>query len=74
VRFTYDAVDGDADPRHEGKGYHGTTIGIPSSVNHGGKRGVAFDNQVGVEVRDEKSGLAFRRLDLLAALRHVMRR
>lgn len=48
VRVTYDAVDGDTDPKHEGKGYHGTTIGIPSSVNHGGKRGVAFNNQLAI--------------------------
>lgn len=48
VRVTYDAVDGDDDPKHEGKGYHGSTIGIPSSVNYGGKRGVAFNNQLAI--------------------------
>lgn len=48
VRAVYDAVDGDNDPKHEGKGYHGSTIGIPSSVNHGGKRGVAYNNQIAV--------------------------
>jgi hypothetical protein len=48
VRAVYDAVDGDNDPKHEGKGYHGSTIGIPSSVNHGGKRGVAFNNQLAI--------------------------
>ncbi|MCB1276266.1 S8/S53 family peptidase [Prosthecobacter sp.] len=48
VRVTYDAVDGDDDPKHEGKGYHGSTIGIPSSVNHGSKRGVAFNNQIAI--------------------------
>src|SRR5688572_13819171 len=48
VRVTFDAVDGDTDPKHEGKGYHGTTIGIPSSVNHGGKRGVAYNNQIAI--------------------------
>lgn len=48
VRVTHDAVDGDADPSHEGRGYHGSTIGIPSSVNHGGLRGVAFNNQIAV--------------------------
>lgn len=48
VRVTYDAVDGDDDPKHEGKGYHGSTIGIPSSVNFGGKRGVAFNNQLAI--------------------------
>ncbi len=48
VRVTFDAVDGDNDPKHEGKGYHGSTIGIPSSVNFQGKRGVAFNNQLAV--------------------------
>ena len=48
ILVTYDAVDGDDDPKHEGRGYHGTTIGIPSSVNYGGKRGVAFNDQLAV--------------------------
>lgn len=48
VLVTYDSVDGDTDPKHEGRGYHGSTIGIPSSVNHDGKLGVAFNNQVAV--------------------------
>jgi len=48
VRVTYDAVSGDDDPSHEGRGYHGSTIGIPSSLNFDGKRGVAFNNQIAV--------------------------
>jgi hypothetical protein len=48
VLVSYDSVDGDDDPRHEGRGYHGSTIGIPSSLNHGGKWGVAYNNQVAV--------------------------
>ena len=48
VLVTYDSVDGDTDPKHEGKGYHGSTIGIPSSVNYGGKWGVAYNNQLAV--------------------------
>jgi hypothetical protein len=48
VRAAWDAVDGDGDPKHEGRGYHGSTIGVPSSVNHGGKWGVAYRNQVAV--------------------------
>ncbi|HIE95438.1 MAG TPA: hypothetical protein EYQ63_00145, partial [Fuerstia sp.] len=48
VLVAYDSVDGDDDPKHEGRGYHGSTIGIPSSVNHGGKRGVAYNDQVAV--------------------------
>ena len=30
VRVSYDSVSDDDDPRHEGKGYHGSTIGVPS--------------------------------------------
>jgi len=48
LRVTYDAVDGDNDPKHEGKGYHGSTVGIPSSVNFESKRGVAFNNQLAI--------------------------
>lgn len=48
VRVSYDSVDGDDDPKHEGKGYHGSTIGVPSSLNYGGKWGVAYNNQVAV--------------------------
>jgi len=48
VLVTYDAVDGDNDPKHEGKGYHGTTIGSPSSLNYGGKWGVAYNNQLAI--------------------------
>ncbi len=48
VLVSYDSVDGDDNPQHEGRGYHGSTIGIPSSVNYDGKLGVAFNNQVAV--------------------------
>lgn len=48
VLVAHDAVDGDNNPKHEGRGYHGSTIGIPSSVNYGGKWGVAYNNQVAV--------------------------
>ena len=48
VRVAYDAVDGDDDPKHEGKGYHGSTIGIPSSIHCENKRGVAFNNQLAI--------------------------
>lgn len=48
VLATFDSVDGDDDPKHEGRGYHGSTIGIPSSLNYQGKLGVAFNNQVAV--------------------------
>ena len=48
VLVSYDSVDGDEDPSHEGRGYHGSTIGFPSSLNHAGKWGVAYNNQVAV--------------------------
>lgn len=48
VLVSYDSVDGDDNPRHEGRGYHGSTIGVPSSLFYGGKWGVAYDNQVAV--------------------------
>lgn len=48
VLVTHDAVDGDDDPKHEGRGYHGSTIGIPSSLNYQGKWGVACNNQLAV--------------------------
>jgi len=48
VLVSYDSVDGDSDPKHEGRGYHGSTIGIPSSLNYKGKWGVAYNNQVAV--------------------------
>ena len=48
VLVSYDSVDGDSDPKHEGRGYHGSTIGVPSSLNYNGKWGVAYNNQVAV--------------------------
>ncbi|MBT7916618.1 MAG: hypothetical protein HN617_03650, partial [Planctomycetaceae bacterium] len=48
VLVTYDSVSDDSDPRHEGRGYHGTTIGIPSSLNYQGKWGVAYNNQLAI--------------------------
>ena len=39
VLVAYDSVDGDDNPQHEGRGYHGSTIGIPSSLNYQGKLG-----------------------------------
>jgi hypothetical protein len=48
VRVAYDSVDGDDNPKHEGRGYHGSTIGVPSSLNFEGKWGVAYNDQVAV--------------------------
>lgn len=44
----YDSIDDDDAPAHGKTGYHGSTIGVPSSVNFGGKRGVAYNNQVAI--------------------------
>ncbi len=38
VLIAHDAVDGDDNPMHEGRGYHGSTIGMPSSVHYKRKR------------------------------------
>lgn len=46
VLTTYDAVDGDNDPSHVKPGYHGTTVGYPSSINYLNKRGVAYNDYV----------------------------
>jgi len=48
VLVTYDSVDGDDNRKQEGRGYHGSTIGVPSSLNYGGKWGVAYNNQLAV--------------------------
>ncbi len=64
VLVAYNSVDGNDDPKHVGRGYHGSTIGIPSSLNYKGKHGVAFNNQLAVvralecchcNVKDSKS-------------------
>ncbi len=46
----YDAVDGDDDPTPVPPGYHGTTIAFPSSLNHEGKLGAAYNNSV-IQIR-----------------------
>ncbi|MCE9606583.1 MAG: S8/S53 family peptidase [Planctomycetia bacterium] len=48
VLASYDSIDGDDNPAHGKSGYHGSTIGMPSSLNYQGKRGVAFNNQVAI--------------------------
>jgi len=42
----FDGIDGDDDPSHGKRGGHGSSIGVPSSVNFQGKLGVAYNNQV----------------------------
>ncbi|MBM3801294.1 MAG: hypothetical protein FJW26_03170 [Acidimicrobiia bacterium] len=42
----YDSIDRDDDPTPVPPGYHGTSVGFPSSLNYQGKLGVAFNNQI----------------------------
>ena len=46
VLVAYDAVDGDSDPAHVKPGYHGTTVGYPSSLYFQDQRGVAYHDYV----------------------------
>lgn len=46
VIATYNSIDHNEDPTPVPPGYHGTSVGYPSSLNHDGKRGVAYNNFV----------------------------
>ncbi len=46
VLATYDSIDKDNDPSPVPPGYHGTTVGFPSSLNHNGKLGIAYNDYV----------------------------
>jgi len=46
VLATYNSIDDNEDCAHVPPGYHGTTVGYPSSMNHDGVRGVAYQNHV----------------------------
>ena len=47
VVATYNSIDGNDNCAPVPPGYHGTSVGFPSSLNHSsGKRGLAFNNQV----------------------------
>lgn len=46
VVATYNSIDGNDDPTPVPPGYHGTSVGYPSSMNHDGVRGVAYNNNV----------------------------
>jgi len=46
VLATWDSIDNDPDPTPVPPGYHGTSIGYPSSLHHNGVLGVAFNNYV----------------------------
>lgn len=46
VIATYNSIDGNADPTPVPPGYHGTSVGYPSSLNHEGVLGVAYNDFV----------------------------
>lgn len=46
VKATWNSIDGNDDCSPAGPGYHGTSVGYPSSLNYGGRLGVAYNNQV----------------------------
>ncbi len=46
VIAAYNSIDGNADPTPVPPGYHGTSVGYPSSLNHEGTLGIAYDNHV----------------------------
>lgn len=46
VVATFNTVEGGTDPSPRPPGYHGTTVGYPSSLNHEGVLGVAYNNHV----------------------------
>jgi hypothetical protein len=46
VVATWNSIEGNADANPVPPGYHGTSVGYPSSLNHNGIRGVAYNNAV----------------------------
>ena len=46
VIVSYNSFDDNDDPTPVPPGYHGTTVGYPSSLNHDGIRGIAYNNFV----------------------------
>jgi hypothetical protein len=46
VIATWNSIDRNDNPAHVPPGYHGTTVGHPSSMNLNGKMGVAYNNFV----------------------------
>lgn len=46
VAATWNSIDGNDDCRHVPPGYHGTTVGNPSSMNLNGVHGIAYNNFV----------------------------
>jgi hypothetical protein len=46
VIATYNSIDNNDDPAPVAPGYHGTSVGYPSSLNYEGTLGIAYNNQV----------------------------
>ena len=46
IAATYNSIDGDEDCSPVPPGYHGTSVGFPSSLNSGGRKGLAFNDRV----------------------------
>jgi hypothetical protein len=46
VTAAHNSIDGNDDPTPVAPGYHGTSVGYPSSLNHLGVHGVAYNNFV----------------------------
>ena len=46
VAATYNSIDGNDDPTPVPPGYHGTSVGYPSSLNHQGIHGIAYNDFV----------------------------
>ena len=46
VIAAYNSIDGNDDPAPVPPGYHGTTVGNPSSLKYGGVSGIAYNNFV----------------------------
>jgi hypothetical protein len=73
VVATWNSIDGNDDPRPGPTGYHGTSVGFPSSLNHDGVLGVAYNDFVAqvrcnsiVHMREDESPT------IAAALRWVI--
>jgi len=46
VIATYNSIDGNDNPNPVPPGYHGTSVGYPSSLKHGGVHGIAYNDFV----------------------------
>ena len=73
VLATWNSIDGNEDCAPVKPGYHGTTVGYPSSLNHAGRLGVAHNNFVAhvrcvtvVHLRDDQSASMARALRWVA--------